>query len=154
MQIDDIAAWLGQVWDTDEGLARKATAGPWRHDPRKHWRKPGTAWFEEAVFAGPAGKDAVCVAGTGESDDPQSIYDAAFIAQHDPETMLARIAAGRQILDEYQWARKTCAALDTTRTMETGVVASVAQLNTLERVVRLLALPHADRPGYQESWRS
>lgn len=145
METDDIAVWLTAIWDQDVQLAQKATPGPWRHDPRKHWRKPGTAWFEEAVFAGPAGKDAECIAGTGESDDPQSIYDAAFIAAHDPASVLARIAADRKLLElhaPFQGLEHPhpsyCEACGASWPCAT---------------VRLLALPHADRPGYNEQWR-
>ena len=81
-----------------EEIAQAATPGPWRHDPAKHWRKTGTAWFEEAVFAGPAGKDAVCVAGTGETGDPHSVADATHIALQDPAAVLRRIAAERKLL--------------------------------------------------------
>lgn len=148
MQTVEMIGWLGKIWDEDEGLAKKATAGPWRHDPRKHWRKPGTAWFEEAVFAGPAGKDAVCVAGTGESDDPQSIYDAAFIAQHDPEAMLARITAERALLARYvelvewrDWLEPDASG---------GAHIAVEHMG---EAVKIIASGYAARPGYDEGWR-
>ena len=83
----------------DEQDAVAATVGPWRHSPDKHWRKPGTTWFEEAVFAGPAGDGATCVAGTGETDDPQSMADARHIARHDPARVLREVEAKRRILD-------------------------------------------------------
>src|SRR5687767_7508448 len=72
LAVDDLIAFLRARLDEDEQAARAATPGPWRHNPNKHWRKPGTSWFEEAVFAGPPGEDATCIAGTGETDDPQS----------------------------------------------------------------------------------
>ena len=141
MPADDLAAWLTQIWDERERLAKKATPGPWRHDPRKHWRKPGTAWFEEAVFAGPAGKDATCVAGTGESDDPQSIYDAAFIAANDPATVLARIAADRQILAAWQY--------------ESGIDYAMGDGGSdsgLLFALKCIAAAYADRSGYRDEW--
>ncbi|MFI6681856.1 DUF6221 family protein [Kribbella sp. NPDC050470] len=151
-QTVDLVAWLTEIWDKDEQLARKATPGPWRHDPRKHWRKPGTAWFEEAVFAGPAGKDAECIAGTGESDDPQSIYDAAFIAAHDPASVLARIAADRKILelhgqvDVREGGASSCATCAVTANWE------LDPEDWPCRTLRLLASPYKGREGWQENW--
>jgi hypothetical protein len=98
---DDLLAFLRARFDDDERPARAATAGPWRHNPDKHWRKPGTSWFEEAVFSGAPGENAVCVAGTGETDDPQSMADAAFIAHHDPARVLAEVEAKRRTVEEY-----------------------------------------------------
>ncbi|WP_157227737.1 DUF6221 family protein [Nocardia asiatica] len=84
----------------DERIARAATPGPWRHNPNKHHRLEGMPLgsghaFEEAVFAGPTGADAVCVAGTGDSDDPQSMQDAEHIARQSPKATLDRVEAIR-----------------------------------------------------------
>lgn len=98
---DDVVPRILAAIDETERDARAATQGPWRHTPEKHWRKPGTAWCEEAVFAGPVGADAVCVAGTGNSDDPQSMADAAHIARHDPDAVLRRCAADRRRLERH-----------------------------------------------------
>jgi hypothetical protein len=137
----DLASWLTRIWDEEERLAKKATPGPWRHDPRKHWRKPGTAWFEEAVFAGPAGKDAECIAGTGESDDPQSIYDAAFIAALDPASVLARIAADRAILAE-------CSVV-----LEDKTPSRVRERILAWAVLRQLASIYRNHPDWREAWQ-
>ena len=69
--------------------ANSATSGPWRYNPVKHFRYPGTSTFEESVFTGPAGKDALSVARTGPSDDPQSMADADYIASMHPVVALA-----------------------------------------------------------------
>lgn len=65
-------------------LSNDATPGPWRYNPSKHHRQPGTVCFSEAVFAGPAGTQAICVATTGETDDVPSQSDAAWIATVNP----------------------------------------------------------------------
>lgn len=93
-----LLAFFEAQLDDEEKVAKAATPGPWRHDPNKHWRKPGATWFEEAVFAGSPGEDATCVAGTGETDDPQSMVDAAFIAYHHPNRVLAEINAKRALI--------------------------------------------------------
>lgn len=65
--------------------ANEATGGPWRYNPNKHTRLPGTTYFEEAVFAGGAGKAATTIAATGLTDDPPSMADARYIATMHPE---------------------------------------------------------------------
>jgi hypothetical protein len=136
---DDLIEFLRAMLDEDERAARAATSGSWRHDPDKHWHKPGTAWFEEAVFAGSAGDAAICVAGTGETDDPQSMADAAHIARHDPAQVLAEVAAKREI-------------------MELGICCACAvekqPCDHRDATLRLLTLPYAWHPDYREEWRS
>lgn len=97
--MDEILDFIEARLEEDEAIARVATPGPWRHSPDKHWRKPGTSWFEEAVFTGAIGSEAVCIAGTGETDEPQSMSDAAHIARHDPARVLREVAALRKIMD-------------------------------------------------------
>ncbi|HEU4422114.1 MAG TPA: DUF6221 family protein [Pilimelia sp.] len=140
--MDDLITWLRIQLDEDERVARSATAGPWRHNPNKHWRKPGTTWFEEAVFAGPPGTDATCVAGTGETDDPQSMADAAHIARHDPARVLAEVDAKRRLLQQFELRGNSVRA---TVVPSTGGV--------WDDLLRMLALPYAGRPGYRAEWR-
>lgn len=101
-----IEGFIAARLDEDERAARAATPGPWRYNPDKHNRPPYSSAYEEAVFTGPAGADAICIAGTGPSDDPQSMADAAYIARHDPARVLAECAAKRRILAMARWARK------------------------------------------------
>ena len=129
----DLVAFLRARLDEDEQTARAATPGPWRHSPDKHWRKPGTSWFEEAVFAGPAGSGATCIAGTGETDDQQSMADAAHIARHDPARVLAEVDAMRRTLVRCEEA------------MLSGVPVLV---HFAEETVRELALPWAGHPDF------
>jgi hypothetical protein len=173
-------AFLRARFDEEERTARSATPGPWRHDPQKHWRKPGTSWFEEAVFAGPAGEEAVCVAGTGETDDPQSMADAAHIARHDPARVLAEIEIDRELLRQYERllrahdAHQRAAAelaADIEHEERTGQWEGVGSPDVRQRALRREAdyLPamlrvmetwakgkaavHADHPDYREEWR-
>ena len=60
---------------------------------------------------------------------------AVHISEHDPARVLREIDAKRQIVDRYAWLREHG---------DTGGAAWILQA---------LALPYADRPGYQESWR-
>lgn len=70
--------------------------------------------------------------------------------------MLARIAADRQILDEH--GGREVASLDPGTRGQVFIVCRRCRIGERQVVapcttVRLLALPHADRPGYQEAWR-
>ncbi|HEU4544069.1 MAG TPA: DUF6221 family protein [Jiangellaceae bacterium] len=163
----DLASWvLAQIAD-DEAAARAATPGPWRYNPAKHWRKPDSTWFEEAVFAGPVGDDAICIAGTGETDDTGSAADAVHIARHDPARVLAECAAKRAIVELHKprlngfvmgrpgesreqmhnrWNSRTEMVCPTCMD---GVKRATAPCLTL----RLLAQPYADRPGWGPAWR-
>lgn len=71
---------------------------------------------------------------------------AEHIARHDPSRTLAEVAARRQILDEYE--KQSWILGQGHRTPELEAAQSVR-----EKVLRLLALPYATHPAYQEEWR-
>jgi hypothetical protein len=137
---DDLVDFLRARLDEDEQAARAATSGPWRHNPNKHWRKPGTSWFEEAVFSGPDGAAATCVAGTGETDDRQSMADASHIARHDPARVLAEVDAKRDVI------RLAERAHDYHATFLSGFAA------VMEDALRKFALAYAYHPDYKPEW--
>lgn len=151
--MSDLVEFLNRCIDEDERIASAATPGPWRYDQGKHWRKPGTSWFEEAVFAGPDGADAICVAGTGETDDWQSMADAEHVALHDPARVLREVEAKRRLLKphstgdfpydpdgdgpgNYSWTERCDECYKPTPCP----------------TVRALASAYSDRPGYDPSW--
>lgn len=65
----------------------------------------------------------------------------------DPASVLRGIDAVRQILDEFEQADRY------SRTTWGQSNADQSRARTLGKVVRLLALPYSDRPGYLDSWR-
>jgi len=146
----DLVEWIRAQLAVDEQKATAATPGPWRHNPDKVWRKPGTSWFEEAVFAGPAGKDAITVAGTGETDDVQSMRDAEHIALHDPARVLREVEAKRKVIELYEYA---VAAWLLDRDKPNPPTVHLGEKAMAEAVLQALALPYSDRPGYREEWR-
>lgn len=138
----DLVAFLRARLDEDEAAARAIRdCGPWRYNPAKHWRKPGTSWFEEAVFTGPAGAEAVCVAGTGDSDHPEAMARAAHIARWDPARVLVEVEAKRAILSAYvqlsEYSSDPCES---------------CWAQGLRQALGLLALPYSDHPDYQQGW--
>ena len=132
----DLAAWLLDAIAEDERVAQAATPGLWRYDPSKVNSVDGG----EAVFAGPRGLSATTVASVGPCDDPQSMSDGRHIARWDPARVLAECAAKRRIVEEaeHYWAH----------------AAEYASVATYRHVLRILALPYADRPGYLPEWTS
>lgn len=65
------------------------------------------------------------------------------IAEHDPARVLREIDAKRQIVARYE---ELCAA-----SKEQGLIGDVTE-EYQDFLLRLLALPYTDRPGYQEGW--
>lgn len=87
----------------------------------------------------------------GSFDQPDGFYpdphEVGAPAHHDQ--ILARIAADRQILVLHLNANAVPAAASSfTRGQDDGYRQATAD------VLRLLAQPHADRPGFREEWRS
>lgn len=149
--MDELIAFVRAQLDEDERVARAASAGPWRYDPTQHHREPGTVRFSEGVFTGPAGRDAICIATTGETDDPQSMVDAEHIARWDSARVLAEVEAKRRVLDEY-------AEADHLQQVgwendEPSKYEYMAREEALGKVVKLLAQAYAGRPGWREEWR-
>lgn len=109
MSADELVVRLQATLDEIERLAKAATPGPWRYNPRKEWHEPTALAFppemrprgEEFVGAGPLDAT-VGVAATGPADHPQSMADAAFIAANDPADVLRLVQSHRDLIDEWQ----------------------------------------------------
>lgn len=125
--MDDLTQWLGAQLDEDERIAR-AAGGTW-------WAPPDLPG--EVYDSG------------GVNIDAKLKSFAAHIAEHDPARVLREIDAKRQIVE-------LCAPplvevtgpSDTERSFIPGEGPPWG-LDVLKR----LALPYADRPGYREEWR-
>lgn len=111
----NIAEFLLARIEEDETAARAATEGPWRHNPAKVWYtdegklalarmgNPFVTGGEEFVGAGPDdgnNETTIGVAVTGPENNPQSMFDAAHIARHDPARVLAECAVKRRIIED------------------------------------------------------
>lgn len=131
----DLVVWLTQVWDEQEASA-KACAEVYPSP----WEVLDRGWMANVKASEPNFRTVVELEQHDQIDGWLSDRLNHF-ATHDPASVLARIAADRQILalhsgdnDEAcqshagNWAYEPCATL------------------------RLLAQPYADRPGYQERW--
>lgn len=133
--MDDLVQWLRAQLDEDEQIARAATAGP--------WAQSGIGEYGWGVsFSAPG-------AGVEADDSDQGRADADHIAAWDPARVLREIDAKRQLLDLHAPGETEYVDGDVCMACDVRGSAPFYPCKTL----RLLALPHADRPGYQESWR-
>jgi hypothetical protein len=134
--MSDLVERLRAALDEAEQKARAATPGPWRYNPAKQWlveenpaRRQLAALLnrgEEFVGAGPL-DDTICVASTGEVDEPQSMADARFIASWDPNTVLRLVKRDRALLEHYERIREGRDSAETT----TGRTIRTVQLEPL-----------------------
>jgi hypothetical protein len=147
-----IAEFVETRLDEDTHAATEATPGTWRYNPQKHYHIPGTVHFYESVFAGPPGAEALSIAQTGQSDDRQSMRDAAFIAHNDP-TRALREAQVKQELIALHAAITGCCAVCVESPWGYPTPDEVSPLAWPCRTVRLLASSWRDHPDYRPEWR-
>ena len=109
--MSDLVAWLTQVWDEQERIATEAYR----------------AGFDDLTPTG----------------EHWGVPDAIgrHLLRHDPASVLARIAADRQILVECSMVLED---KDPTRVRERVLAWAV---------VRHLASAHRDRPGWRDAWQ-
>lgn len=136
--MSDIAAWLTAIWDEQEAAAE------------------GNGTIAWLTFREADGSMRYTAVASGEPDDHWVIdgdertdYASADVVL-DWHAVLARIAADRQILllHGVAWNAEVCTICHHYPDGETPERAAWPCLT-----VRVLAVPYADRPGYQESWR-
>ncbi|MGI5207535.1 DUF6221 family protein [Spirillospora sp. CA-108201] len=127
----DLVEFLRARLDRDEQMARACSGVPWKATPS------GTV----STDTGDPGTDGPAYVAMAEND----AY-AEHIARHDPSRALAEVAAKRQIVDDYE--KQAWILGQGHRTPELDAAQSVRGT-----VLRLLALPHAHHPAYQEEWR-
>ncbi|NVI86457.1 DUF6221 family protein [Actinomadura sp. BRA 177] len=122
----DLVEFLRARLARDEQIARDSSSAPWKATPA------GTINIdsEEPAFVAKAENDAY----------------AEHIARHHPARTLAEVAARRQIVDDYE--KSAWILGQGHRTPELEAAQAVR-----ESVLRLLALPYATHPAYQEEWR-
>lgn len=132
--MDDLVRWLGVQLDEDERIARAAG---------DRWRELSGNWVAVAVepSSEPAHRVAMVLVAEGR----------AHIVRHDPARVLREIEAKRRALVLHSAPTgHGCSTTD-----ETGYNLNYDEVSPEDActTLRLLALPYADRPGFQESWR-
>lgn len=167
--MDDLVMWLRAQLDDDERWAQEASRDRDRYTPTgEHWRweceatdtpatvDPMLGEYVEGVDGAPVGLRSIegypstwgatlyHLVIRGQDELPAAA--AGHIARHDPARVLAEVDAKRRILDEYG------KALDR-RKRHPDDLASAGALLTIVHVVKLHALPYAEREGYRDDWR-
>lgn len=89
---------------------------------------------------GPGNRWEVADSGASVSQEDR---DAAHIARHDPARVLREIDAKRRLLARYEELL--------TASKKEGLIGDVTE-EYQDFLLRLLALPYADRPGFREGW--
>lgn len=145
---DDLVAFLKARLGEDAARAGAATPGPWEWTPEDDvWGQCGPTLIR-AGFDGEAGRDLKEVlAGWGHDAWGLNVSeaDAAHIAHHDPARVLAEVDAKRGIVG--LMARMLNAAEGDSEVDHYG------GLSAAEDTLRLIALPYAGHPDYQDDWR-
>lgn len=128
--MDDLVQWLRAQLDDEERTARRA----------------GDSFRQ-------IGETGVIVATEGDRAEECASANWAGVAEHivahDPARVLHEIDTKRQLLDLHAPGETEYVDGDVCMACDVRGGAPFYPCKTL----RLLALPHADRPGYQESWR-
>lgn len=139
---DELAAWLTQIWDEDQALAERLA------EDQRSW-----TWTPDAAYPHYRGEVREIFLQACNTEDPQFIqYEAGeHIARHDPATVLARIAADREILALADEASGLDSQVDGEFRLGRRDLAVEPYVGDL--ILRQLAAPHADRPGYREEWK-
>jgi hypothetical protein len=136
--MSDLVTWLRTQLDAEELAALKAHGGwgphAWDYDPLHREVRYGqiTIYSER---------------------QPHGYHTstAELLARHDPPRVLAEVAGKRQLLD-----RIVDAANDLDMQVDTmcrvGRRDTIAEPYLGDLLLRLLAAPYADKPGYMEEW--
>lgn len=138
--MDDLAQWLSAQLDEDERVARVAS----------HVLRDGAHWSLDE-WHGREQPHSLIAQGTAEQPvalghftaDPVPTEQALHIAAWDPARVLREIDAKRQLLARYEELRAA--------SKREGLIGDVTE-EYQDFLLRLLALPYADKPGYREEW--
>jgi len=144
--MDDLVQWLGAQLDEDERIARRAceyAEASWRLDEDAEtvlwWPPEPRVAAKEREHGLPVVSDRW----RGQAIAPGGERIAPHIASHDPARVLREIDVKRQLLARYEELRAA--------SKEQGLIGDVTE-EYQDFLLRLLALPYADRPGFREEW--
>lgn len=130
--MDDLVRWLTAQLDEEQRIAEAATDGPW--------------------IAEVSGETGNCVIPADAQSTREyvaktqlyaAVFDAEHIACHNPSRVLREIDTKRQVLARYEELRAA--------SKEQGLIGDVTE-EYQDFLLRLLALPYADREGYRAEW--
>lgn len=148
--MDDLVQFLRARYDEEHLLAIEAGDGSparWLYAPELVWNGPDGPRKAVVHFMGSA-KAFIAVVDPEHGEDGD--WQARHIARHDPARVLRDIEAKRRVLDE------VVPEMDGMTAQIHGEFGT-GPLNSDDYesrgLLRLLALPYASHPDYQDSWR-
>jgi hypothetical protein len=148
----DLVAFLHAQLDADEQAARAATPARWYVHSAIQWKGWQVTWISDSPeadgFNQPDTAEYVIGYDGGPPVGMVGLADAVHIARHGPARVLADVEAKRRIIAVCVDAIEAGEIKDGTTWNDDAAGAEVGYLT-----LRLLALPFADREGYDESWR-
>lgn len=140
--MDDLVRWLGVQLDEDERIARAAAdgdSGEWfMGDKWNVFRVEDQTPDEEETNA------LVCWGNVKDQSE--------HIAAHDPARVLRETAAKRE---QVAWCTGVIGDRDLSRYGEPGLLKDDPEplaVTLAVEILKLLAAPYSDRPGYREEW--
>lgn len=140
--MDDLTLWLTAQLDADTALATAAMSGTWtaRTLPGNIEHVHPAFWVEAEYDDGEGVTNATV------ADCQWSLADAQHIAEWGPARVLREVDAKRGLLAEHAPRDGCC------RVCTAHANGQWTRFRAPCTTLRLLALPYADRPGYQEGW--
>ncbi|MGA6873084.1 DUF6221 family protein [Streptomyces pratensis] len=141
--MDDLVQFLRARLDEDAETALSAALGRSKYAA---WRADETdVYTQEVILSGHAHR----VADTGPTYPGADDYEedaarATHIARHDPARVLREVEAKRALLSRYE-------AMTADVLVVTGREAILSEYRRI--ILPGLALPYADHPDYQETWK-
>lgn len=140
-----IEEFLRARLDEDEQVARAAIAGPWAVHSNGEVYAP--QFDHEVRYSGVLTSVEHLMVTQDREGLMSSVQEAEaeHIARHDPARVLAEVAAKRRIVGLHEHKADSMALYPNP--------GNASGLMALGGVLRLLALPYADHPDYDESWR-
>ena len=130
----DLITWLRAQLDEDERIAR-ATRGLGKWSAYREGGGDGWAFEDES------GEGAEAIVG----DETTARHNV----RHDPARVLREVEAKRRILDEMA---TTIAGVRQVLVCDDACECGPGDPGSTCHIVRLLALPYADQPGYRREW--
>lgn len=128
-RMDDLVQWLRDRLDDDERIARGAC---WDDQSDEWSARPPQKSYERYCVVDYLDDGVVAV--TPENADPDGV--GQHVARHDPARVLREVESKRRV---------------SARILNHAAVMGWDEVHG--DVLRSLALPYADRPGYLEEWR-
>jgi hypothetical protein len=142
--------FLNARLDDDEVAARQVAAGPWAVSETDEGRPSSARFVVEGQTSPPAADEP----GAGPVQVVDTAEDrrlAEYIARQDPARALAEVEAKRRIITLAYEATGLDLDRDLDRATDAREKSGVEFVG--ERMLRTIALPYADHPDYDESWR-